>query len=100
MVSSPTDINFRKTIKPVGADSISAFFSSGAYRMLPYRQNIKNPTNLVGVGASTTLFKQNDTFINGAKNIILLLNQEYYGLLIHRKRSPFPRKGRLLVTLR
>ena len=28
--------------------------------------------------------------------MVLLLNQEYYGLLIHRKRSPFPRKGRLL----
>ena len=37
IISSPTDINFRKAIKPVGADSISALFSSGAYRMLPYR---------------------------------------------------------------
>ena len=29
--------------------------------------------------------------------MVLLLNQEYHGLLIHRKRSPFPDKGRLNV---
>ena len=31
-------MNFRTTIKSVGADSISARSFSGAYGMLPYRQ--------------------------------------------------------------
>ena len=47
---TPTD-KIVISIKPVGADSIYALFSSGAYRMLPYRQNIKIPPKPVGVGA-------------------------------------------------
>ena len=47
----------------------------------------------------TVRAKHNDIVKNN-RNIILLLNQEISGLLIHRKRSPFPHKGRLYVTLR
>ena len=39
-------------------------------------------------------------FINGGNNIILLLNQKYYGLLIRQpSAATFPNKGRLLVRL-
>ena len=62
--------------------------------------NLEQQSNIVGAGVPDCPCKTQRNFINGAKNIILLLNQGYYGLLIHRKRSPFPHKGRLFVTLR
>ena len=87
--------------------------------MLPYRQNIKNPTNLVGTGVpdgpraireSPLQSKISNAhkpvgagvpdcpcktqyfFINRCTNVVLLLNQENHELLIRRKRwmsSPF-----------
>ena len=53
------------------------------------------------VGATTGRPRETQRiFIYDGKNMVLLLNQEYHGLLIRQPSvATFPDKGRLLVTL-